>query len=117
MLWKLALWSSRGRVSKGTSLSAPVRLRAWPNLPRLMTVPHSLRIAALWVKQPTSLMDTAPKLGIPYRYVFAFYCACNTFDLVEQLDVSVSAKNESVAKNMTQEKRGLFGSLLKKLGF
>lgn len=117
MLWKLALWSSRGRVEVGTSLDAPVRLRAWPNIPRLMSVPHSLRISALWVMQPTGLLETARKLNVPHRFVFAFYCACKAFDLVEQLGAGAQATVAQSAKNMTQEKRGLFGSLLKKLGF
>ncbi|MGD9889178.1 MAG: hypothetical protein AB7S56_07945 [Halothiobacillaceae bacterium] len=117
MLWKLALWSSRGRVAMGTSLDAPVRLRAWPNIPRLMTVPHSLRIAALWVMQPTGLLETARKLNVPHRFVFAFYCACKAFDLVEQLGAEVSSGVKHEPKKMTEEKRGLFGSLLKKLGF
>jgi hypothetical protein len=83
-----------------------------------MSVPHSLRIAALWARQPTSLMDTARKLGVPHRYVFSFFCACNAFDLVEQLgsDASTSTKHV-IEKAMTQEKRSLFGKLLKKLGF
>jgi len=118
LLWKVALWSSRGRLQHGVSLDAPVRLRAWPNIPRLMTVPHSLRIAALWARQPTSLMETARKLGVPHRYVFALYCACNAFDLVEQLGADASTNAKQVkGKAMTQEKRSLFGGLLKKLGF
>lgn len=118
VLWKLALWSSRGRVERGTSLDAPVRLRAWPNIPRLMTVPHSLRIAALWVSQPTGLLETARILGVPHRYVFSFYCACKAFDLVEQLGSGAQSNaNHSTASGVTQEKRGLFGNLLKKLGF
>jgi len=116
-LWKVALWSSRGRLQKGMSLDAPVRLHAWPNIPRLMIVPHSLRIAALWVSQPTSLLGTARKLNVPHRYVFSFYCACNAFGLVEQLGTGMQNSSSHTAKNMTQEKRGLFGSLLKKLGF
>jgi hypothetical protein len=118
VLWKLALWSSRGRVEVGTSLDAPVRLRAWPNIPCLMSVPHCLRIAALWVTQPTGLLDTGRKLGVPYRYVFSFYCACKAFDLVETLGSAAQSNvNHEPAKAMTQEKRSLFGSLLKKLGF
>lgn len=118
LVWKVALWSSRGRVSRGVSLDAPVRLRAWPNIPRLMSVPHSLRIVALWASQPTSLLETAGKLGVPHRYVFSLYCACNAFGLVEQLDATALAKSKhTVARAMTQEKRSLFGSLLKKLGF
>ena len=120
VLWKLSLWTSRGRVPYGTSLEAPVRLRKWPNLSRLMTVPQSLRIAALWIRQPTGLLDTAKKLGVPYRYVFAFFSACQSFGLVEQLKAE-ERKPSSVAAPpppaaVTQEKRGLFGSLLKKLG-
>jgi hypothetical protein len=118
MLWKLALWGSRGRVPRGTSLDAPVRLRAWPNIPRLMTVPHSLRIAALWVSQPTSLFETARKLNVPHRYVFSFFCACQAFDLIELLgSTTTHSGSDHAPKAMTQEKRGLFGSLLKKLGF
>jgi len=116
-LWKVALWSSRGRLQRGMSLDAPVRLRAWPNIPRLMSVPHSLRVAALWVSQPTSLLETARKLNVPHRYVFSFFCACNAFGLVEQLGTGTQSSSSHTAKTMTQEKRGLFGSLLKKLGF
>jgi len=117
VLWKTALWSSRGRVERGTSLDAPVHLRAWPNIPRLMSVPDGLRIAALWVTQPTSLLDTARKLGVPHRFVFSFYTACQAFDLVEQLGVDVQSNSVHAAKAVSQEKRGLFGNLLKKLGF
>jgi hypothetical protein len=95
-----------------------VRLRAWPNIPRLMTVPHSLRIAALWVSQPTSLFETARKLNVPHRYVFSFFCACQAFDLIELLgSTTTHSGSDHAPKAMTQEKRGLFGSLLKKLGF
>ena len=119
MLWKISLWSSRGRVPHGTSLTAPVRLRSWPNIPRLMTVPHGMRIAALWVNQPSGLLETAQKLGVHYRFVFAFYCACQSFDLIEQrasAEHASASHPETVAKPVTTEKRGLFGNLLKKLG-
>ena len=119
MLWKISLWSSRGRVPHGTSLTAPVRLRSWPNIPRLMTVPHGMRIAALWVNQPSGLLETAQKLGVHYRFVFAFYCACQSFDLIEQrasAEHASASHPEAVAKPVTTEKRGLFGNLLKKLG-
>ncbi|OYY74607.1 MAG: hypothetical protein B7Y40_04510 [Gammaproteobacteria bacterium 28-57-27] len=120
MLWKISLWSSRGRVPVGTSLTAPVRLRGWPNIPRLMSVPHSMRISALWATQPSGLLETARKLDVPYRFVFSFYTACQSFGLVE-LQKSSETISGSVAdvsaKPVKNEKRGLFGSLLKKLGF
>ncbi|MDD2893627.1 MAG: hypothetical protein PHF20_06815 [Halothiobacillaceae bacterium] len=120
MLWKISLWSSRGRVPQGTSLTAPVRLRGWPNIPRLMSVPHSMRIAALWAVQPSGLLETAQKLGVPYRFVFSFYSACQSFGLVEQQkssETSPSSVADAPAKPVINEKRGLFGGLLKKLGF
>ena len=120
MLWKISLWSSRGRVPQGTSLSAPVRLHRWPNIPRLMTVPHGMRIAALWAIQPSGLLETAQKLEIPYRFVFAFYCACQSFGLVEQLaqpTQGTAATSSTTHQPASKEKRGLFSSLLKKLGF
>lgn len=120
MLWKISLWSSRGRVPQGTSLTAPVRLRSWPNIPRLMSVPHSMRIAALWGVQPSSLLETAQKLDVPYRFVFSFYTACQSFGLVElqkSSETTPSAAADTSAQPIKNEKRSLFGGLLKKLGF
>lgn len=80
-LWKLALWTSRGKVPTGTDLTTPVFLRYWPCMTRLLLPPHALRIAALWAHQPHSLLQTAEVLKIPQRYVFAFYTAANALDL------------------------------------
>jgi hypothetical protein len=80
-LWKVALWTSRGRVPAGTQLSVPVFLRYWPNMSRLLLPPHALRIAALWAHQPHSLLQTTRALKLPQRYVFAFYSAANALDL------------------------------------
>jgi len=74
-LWKLALRTSQGRVPAGTDLETPIKLTRWPNFTRYEVTPHALRIAALWAKQPTSLMETAQTLMIPQQYVFAFYSA------------------------------------------
>ncbi|MET0065968.1 MAG: hypothetical protein ABW076_06450 [Candidatus Thiodiazotropha sp.] len=80
-LWQLALWASRGRLPAGTSLTQPIYLRHWPNFTRLQVTPHALAIAALWAKQPRSLIDTARGLQIPQRYVFAFYSAAKALQL------------------------------------
>jgi hypothetical protein len=80
-LWKLALWTSRGRLPAGTNLSTPVFLRYWPNMSRLLLPPHALRIAALWAHQPHSLLQTTKALKLPQRYVFAFYSAAYALDL------------------------------------
>lgn len=80
-VWRIALWTSRGRVPAGTDLSTPIFLRHWPCMTRLLITPHALRIAALWAHRPHSLLQTAQALRIPQRYVFAFYSAAHTLDL------------------------------------
>ena len=81
LLWKTALWASRGRVPSGTDLNTPVYLSHWPNLTRLLLFPHALRIAALWANQTYSLLDTAQTLAIPQRHVFSFYSAACALEL------------------------------------
>ncbi|MEW6445585.1 MAG: hypothetical protein ACOZAQ_03555 [Pseudomonadota bacterium] len=118
-LWKIALWTSRGRVPEGVALDAPVRLRAWPNIPRLMAVPHGVRIAALWMHRPTSLMETAPLLGIDYRYPFAFFSACHALGLIQtEAGRSPDPRAAKAGHDAPppEERRGLFRRMLDKLG-
>ncbi len=80
-MWLISLWSSRGRIPVGTEILKPVFLMEWPNLTRLASVPHALRIAALLYDHPYPLADAARLLGIEQRYVFAFYSACKAIGL------------------------------------
>lgn len=101
MLWMTTLWAARGRVPVGTSLSAPVRLERWPNMTRLLLFPHSLRIAALWAREPVSLLDTAERLKIPQRFVFSFYSAAKAVGLIaggeKSDDTHASGEAEAMA--------------------
>lgn len=115
-LWSVALWTARGRVPSGTSLDAPVSLRAWPGLTRLQLIPGAMQIAALWIKQPTGLMATAERLGLPYRYVFSFFTACQALDLVDQAASAPASAAPSPAQAAPQDRRGLFRRMLNKLG-
>ncbi|MDM7322946.1 MAG: hypothetical protein P3W87_006705 [Gammaproteobacteria bacterium] len=115
-LWSVALWTARGRVPSGTSLDAPVSLRAWPNLTRLQIIPGAMQIAALWSKQPTGLMATAERLGLPYRYVFSFFTACQALDLLDQAASALSSAAPSPAQAVPQDRRSLFQRMLNKLG-
>jgi len=115
-LWNVALWTSRGRVPAGTSLDAPVSLRAWPGLTRLQITPGAMQIAALWITQPTGLMATAERLGLPYRYVFSFFTACQALDLVEQKSAATPASAPQPEPAASKENRGLFKRMLSKLG-
>ncbi|MGK0674721.1 MAG: hypothetical protein ABWU16_08705 [Halothiobacillaceae bacterium] len=115
-LWKIALWTARGRVPHGTILEAPVALRAWPNLTRFQLIPGAMQIAALWIKQPSGLMATAEHLGLPYRYVFSFFTACQALDLVDEAAAASAGATSLSAQGVSQDRRGLFKRMLSKLG-
>lgn len=80
-MWLITLWSSRGRIPRGTDVKQPVYLMQWPNLTRLASIPHSLRIAALLRDRRSSLAEVAKHLNIEQRYVFAFFSACKAIGL------------------------------------
>lgn len=119
--WDVALWASRGRLPRGTHLDHPVRLRCWPNLTRLAVPPEAMRIAGLWSKGGFSLRDTVHALGVPQRYVFAFYSACHALGLVEQVATPAAlaaARMTRPSSDGTQPAppmRGLFKRILGKL--
>lgn len=115
LLWKLALWASRGRVPVGTNLDWPIYLKRWPNLTRLLEPPHALRIAGLWARRHYSLADTASTMGIPQRFVFAFFSGCAALDLAAPTRRAADVLVEPEAPP-AKDKRGLFRMLMRKLG-
>jgi hypothetical protein len=114
MLWKTALWASRGRVPVGSSFTTPVYLRRWPNMPRLLVFPHALRIAALWVSKPHSLINTAEVLNVPQRYVFAFYSAAHAIGLAASTERAVDTLFEPPPEH-PHRRRSLFNRILNHL--
>lgn len=83
-LWDLALWTYGGSLPASTDLSKKITLTYWPDLPRLTPTPNSMRIAALWVSCPMTLMETTEVLKIPQKDVFNFYVAASTLGLIKQ---------------------------------
>lgn len=81
LLWKLAVWTYRGRLPSDAPVRDRVYLRHWPNLTRLLAVPDAPRIAALLAQQPMQLGRVAEALRIPQRHVFAFYAAAAAIGL------------------------------------
>lgn len=117
-LWKLALWASRGRLPAGTPTDAPVVLKRWPNLTRLLVPPHATRIAGLWMRGRHSLEFTAKTLVVPQRFVFAFYSACSALELSRVIAgqrLAAPPVAPSAKKVDTGEKRNIFRMLLNKL--
>lgn len=84
LIWKIALWTSAGRIPEDIDLNRPVYLRHWPNFTRLLVFPNALRIAALLSEQPRPLLDVAEALNIRQQYVFAFFSAARALGLADQ---------------------------------
>ena len=118
VLWKVALWTSRGRVPTGTALDRPVRLRRWPNFTRLSKAPHAVQIVAHWSRSPCSLRSTAEALQVPYRAVFGVFSACKALGLVDQDFGAMSSQRggNPLADIPEATRRRLLGALLRKLG-
>lgn len=99
LLWKVSLWSARGRLPLGTLTDTSIGLRRWPNLTRLLASPQFIRIAALWTKSPSTLSKTAELLNIEGRYVRAFFSACYALELTQTMsntgDQNMLANNAS----------------------
>ncbi|MES9941376.1 MAG: hypothetical protein ABW104_19305 [Candidatus Thiodiazotropha sp. 6PLUC2] len=115
LLWKITLWSSRGRLPKGASTNVAVGLRQWPNLTRLFSIPEFFRIAALWSKTPLSIARTVDTLNIEYGYVCAFFSACHALDLIQVHDADYI---QSVSENSDSRKvlkSGILRRLLRRL--
>jgi len=82
-LWKVALWTSRGKLPKDIDLRKPVYLSEWPNLTRLQTFPYAAEIAAIMSHQVVTLNDITSQLGIEQRFVFAFFSAAYALGIAD----------------------------------
>lgn len=85
-IWKLALWTSMGRLPVGTSLDKVVVQKHWPNLTRLPRPPYAGALSVLWEKGNFSILDVLEVLSIPQRYVFGYYSGVYALGLVSLLD-------------------------------
>jgi hypothetical protein len=115
LLWKITLWSARGRLPHGTNIDTTITLRQWPNLTRLLAIPQFFRIAALWVKTPFSLKNTARELNIEARYVCAFFSACNALELTQTLSTTEDGVDLENNKKRSTAPRRLLSRILRHL--
>ncbi|QID19290.1 hypothetical protein G3580_17710 [Nitrogeniibacter mangrovi] len=115
LLWKVALWTARGRVPLDAPLDAPVYLRHWPDLNELLVTPDAMRIAALWLNHPISLFELATRLDVPQRHVFSFYSACAAIGLAGPARRAADTLIEAPEVGATGM-RALLGRLGERLG-
>ena len=113
-LWKLAVWTSKGRYPDNLDINKPVYLVQWPNFTRLVVTPHAMRIAALLIEEPRTAMNIAKVLSIKPQYVFVFISAANVLGLVgqarRQVDELIAAPEVKPSKT-----KGLLSRILSRL--
>lgn len=81
LVWQLALFTARGRVSDSLSAEEPLLLAEIPDFERLLETPHARSIAELWQSQKLSARNVADMLSIPQRFVFSFLVAADALGL------------------------------------
>jgi hypothetical protein len=82
-IWKVTIWTARGRLTVGTHADAPARLAFWPNFTRLLPVEHGLRLAAYWIRNEASVHEVAKQLGLPLAVVCDFHSAASAVGAME----------------------------------
>ena len=113
-LWKLAIWTSKGRYPKHIDIHRPVYLKQWPNFTRLVVTPHAMRIAALLIRGPRTAMSIANDLKIKPQFVFVFISAANVLGLLEQATRQVDEVIAPAEVKPSQSK-GLLNRILGRL--
>jgi len=83
-IWRLAVWTSKGRYPEAINIDRPVYLKHWPNFTRLVVTPHALQITALLINGPRTLINIADSLKIKPQYVFVFISAAYAVGIVGQ---------------------------------
>jgi len=118
-LWKVALFTSKGRLPKGVDLNQAFFLKRWPGMTRLLLPPYAMRIAALLTQQPVSLFEASRKMGIRQQYLFAFVSAAHALGLIGQQPVTIDhekpPQTEKAAANAQPERKSLLKKILSRL--
>lgn len=113
-LWKLTLWTCKGRYPQGLDMKRPVYLKHWPNFTRLMLIPEGMRIAALLAQGPRAPLDIIKLLRIRAEYVFAFVSACHSIGILAQTTRHADELVTPAAPKDSQ-KQSLLRKILQKL--
>ncbi|MEH6651663.1 MAG: hypothetical protein V7707_16715 [Motiliproteus sp.] len=84
LIWKMALWSTRGRLSQHLDPEAVYTLVAKPDFSRLLAIPHAEDITELWHQQCFSAVNVIRMLQVPQRYVFAYMSAADALGWLQR---------------------------------
>ena len=111
IIWKIALWTSRGRLPKDIKIDQAIKMQFWPDLTRLQITPYALRITSLWIGQSLSPLQVARFLEIPLRYVFAVASAAHSLEAIS----FENDDNRSVSIDSGRSSPNLFNNILRRL--
>ena len=117
-IWKLAIWTSRGRYPEIIDIKRPIFLLRWPNFTRSIITPHALRMTALLVHEPKTMLEIAKGLKIKPQYVFAFISGAYALGLVRQPMMKAHKKEDVVVTRpvaVSPKKKGLLSRILSRL--
>ncbi len=113
-LWKIAVWTSKGRYPENINIDRPVYLKHWPNFTRLIITPHALQISALLIHSPKTLVEIIETLKVRPEFVFVFISAAQALDLIGQADPQQQEKPIPAQDKKTKPK-GVLGRILSRL--
>ncbi len=115
-IWKLAVWTSKGRYPQALDVHRPIFIKRWPNFTRSLVTPHALRITALLMNGPRTMLNIAQALKIKPQYVFVFVSAAYALNLVGQAERRSDELLEPPSvKSEKTESKGLLSKILGKL--
>lgn len=84
MLWKVALWTARGRLTQGIDPEKVYKLKKRPDFDMMVEIPHAREISELWHERRLSAMDIVRILNIHQRYIFAYMSAVNALGWLQE---------------------------------
>jgi hypothetical protein len=113
-VWELAVLTSKGRAPIGTPMDEPTYLMQWPNFTRLMPIPYAMKVAAYWLRLPSSLNDLSENLDVPLCDILSLYSATSLTGLAGAAKRN-SDKMLKPGKPEKHEKRSLFGTIMNSL--
>lgn len=77
LVWKIALLTSRGRISEVIDLKKPLQLIRKPDFNHFEIIPHARTLAELWYSKRLSPLQILEESSVPQRYVFTFLVAAD----------------------------------------
>jgi len=86
LMWHAGFHASEGRLLEGSYRDDVVELAHWPNLSRLPMTPNTIRLCALFISHPTSILLAGRLLRVENEEIYQFYSAARCAGLARTLN-------------------------------